>query len=307
MKLLRAIVLILVATLGLAACSPAPAADQKLKVVVAFYPLQFLAERIGGDNVEVSTLTQPGADPHDVELTAQQLATLGEADLVIYQKGFQPAVDKAIEANPPKRTLDTATLIELLATTHDDHEGEHGDHDGHDHGPNDPHTWLYPGNMVKFAEDISAQLGEVSPTHKDAFTKSAATLVTELNQLTTEFKTGLTTCDRREFITAHAAFAYLAHYYDLTQISIAGLDPNVEPTTARIAEIQNLAKQYKVTTIFYETLTSPAVAKAIAGDLKLRTDVLDPLEGITGESRGKDYIEIMRANLTALRSANGCR
>ncbi len=299
MKFLRAVVLTVVAALGLTACAPAPGSDQKIQVIAAFYPLQFLAERIGGDQVDVTTLTQPGGDPHDLELTAQQLAAIGEADLVVYQKGFQPAVDKAIEATSPERTLDVSSLIEMLDAT--------ADPDGEEHADSDPHTWLYPGNMAKFAEAIGAQLGAIDPDRKDTFTTAAGNVVTELNTLKSDFTTGLARCDRREFITAHAAFAYLAHHFDLTQIGIAGLDPTVEPTTARIAEIHVLAKKYGVTTIFYETLTSPAVAKAIAGDLGLKTDVLDPLEGITGESRGTDYLEIMRANLTALRTANGCK
>lgn len=308
MKILRVLVLALVAALGLAACSPAPAAGQKLKVVVAFYPLEFLTQRIGGDRVEITNLTQSGADPHDTELTAQQIAQLGEADLVIYQKGFQPEVDKGIEAAGTNRTLDVSSLVEMLQGDHD-HEGEeHGDEHGdeHDHGAYDPHTWLYPGNMVKFADGIAAKLGDLAPDSKDEFTKARTALATDLNQLTTDFKSGLTKCERREFITSHSAFAYMAHYFDLTQISIAGLDPNIEPTTARIAQVHALAKKHGVTTIFYETLISPAVAKAIAGDLNLKTDVLDPLEGITKESRGSDYLEIMRTNLTALRSANGC-
>ena len=107
-------------------------------------------------------------------------------------------------------------------------------------------------------------------------------------------------------MTAHDAFGYLAERYGLTQVSIAGLAPDAEPSPARVAEVQRIAKQTRVTTIFYETLTSPAVATAIAGDLGLRTDVLDPLEGVTDQSPGTDYPSIMRANLSALAAANDC-
>ena len=97
---------------------------------------------------------------------------------------------------------------------------------------------------------------------------------------------GLETCARREFITSHAAFGYLARHYRLEQIAISGLSPEAEPSPARIAEVQDEAREHRITTIFYETLVSPAVAESIAGDLGLRTDVLDPIEGITDQSRG---------------------
>ena len=69
---------------------------------------------------------------------------------------------------------------------------------------------------------------------------------------------------------------------------------------------RQLAREFGITTIFYETLISPKVAESIAGDLHLKTDVLDPLEGITDKSRGSDYLQVMDSNLTALKTANGC-
>jgi zinc transport system substrate-binding protein len=101
-------------------------------------------------------------------------------------------------------------------------------------------------------------------------------------------------------------FGYLAQRYHLIQIAISGLNPDTEPSPARIAEVQRLATEHGLTTIFSETLTSPAVAQAIAGDLGLVTDVLDPIEGITDQSRGHDYLSVMSANLAALRKAGGC-
>ena len=107
-------------------------------------------------------------------------------------------------------------------------------------------------------------------------------------------------------MTTHAAFGYLAERYHLTQIGISGLSPDSEPSPARIAEVQRVARDHRLTTIFYETLVSPAVAQAIAGDLGLATDVLDPIEGITSQSRGQDYLSVMSANLAALRKAGEC-
>lgn len=292
------------AAFGLAGCGTAPHDSGKVQVIAAFYPFQYVAEQVGGDLVEVTSLTQAGVEPHDLELTAQQIASLSKADLVVYQKGFQAAVDEGIEINPPRKALDLATTVDLLSgDSHGEHEESHDEGENH---ATDPHTWLDPANMQAFATAIAAALGEVDPAKAETFTRRANELNARLASLNTRFDSGLRSCEVRQFITAHTAFGYLANAYDLEQIGISGFDPNVEPTTARIEEVQKIVAKYKITTIFFETLTSPDVANSVASDLGIETAVLDPVAGITSESEGSNYIQIMDANLTALKKANRC-
>lgn len=293
---------------GCSAGAPSPTAAAQLKVTASFYPFQYVAEQVGKDLVSVTNLTQPGAEPHDLELSPKQVAELGESDLLVFQKGFQPAVDAAVQTVTPKRTVDTASFLELKPADHEEEHADEHEEDGdeHDHGALDPHTWLDPTNMVTIAEHVRDALTEAMPAAKDTFAANASTLVGELKKLDGDFRTGLTSCTREVFITSHEAFGYLARRYGLEQVGIRGVEPDTEPTAARIAEVQKIAKANKVTTIFFETLVSPAVAQSIAGDLGLTTDVLDPLEGLTDQSRGSDYLEVMRSNLSALRKANGC-
>ncbi len=160
--------------------------------------------------------------------------------------------------------------------------------------------------MVTIAHAVRDQLTALDPDHAADFQGNAAALETELTTLDQDFRTGLASCEREEFVTTHTAFGYLAKRYGLSQIGITGLSPEAEPSPARIAEVQREASEHGVTTIFSETLVSPAIAEAIAGDLGLATDVLDPLEGITDASRGQDYVAVMRSNLTALVKAGAC-
>ena len=278
----------------------------QLTIVAAFYPLQFVAQRIAGDHATVASLTQPGAEPHDLELTPRQVASLTTASLVIYQKGFQAAVDEAVVQSGNPEVIDTSTVVPLrpLPTDEDDHD--HGSK-AESHGPEmDPHVWLDPTLLSRIARAVDEQLSTIDPDHGADYAHNTQTLVTELDSLDRSFHTGLARCVRTAFITTHAAFGYLAERYHLTQIGISGLSPDAEPSPARIAEVQREARELQLTTIFYETLVSPAVAKAMAGDLGLATDVLDPIEGITGESRGHDYLSVMTSNLAALREAGGC-
>ncbi len=315
MKIWRA-VLSLAVLAALAGCA-APAGEQggdpsstRLRVAAAFYPFQFVAERVGGDLVEVESLTRPGAEPHDLELTPQQVALLAEADLLVYQAGFQPAVDVALQQVPARRVVDTAAFLTLLpaAGEEEHHEGEeeHEGEDEHDHGATDPHTWQDPTNLAAVAEHVRDALAEARPEAAAQFSANAEALVADLTSLDTGIKASLAGCRIDTFITSHEAFGYFAARYGLTQVGIRGLEPDVEPTAARIAEVQRIARDEGVTTIFFETLVSPVVSQSIAGDLGLRTDVLDPIEGITPESRGTDYLEVMRANATALQAANQC-
>lgn len=286
---------------------------KKLDVVVAFYPLQFASETVAGERATVTNLTTPGAEPHDLELTPKQIAALSSADLVVYLKGFQAQVDAAVEQQKPKNVIEITSVVEMKKLTADaDHDHDHGataspgTHDDHDHGGVDPHVWLDPSNMTKIAAAIEAKLAEIDSAGKDTYQANLAKATTQLTTLDNDFKTGLASCKIKEIITTHEAFGYLTTRYQLTQIGISGLSPDAEPSPARIAEVQSLAKKHGVTTIFYETLISPTVAKSIAGDLGLKTDVLDPIEGITKDSRGTNYVEVMQSNLKALKTANGC-
>jgi zinc transport system substrate-binding protein len=298
----------LVTVAGCATAEPAVEAKQsdRLTVVSAFYPLQFVAQHVAGEHATVASLTQPGAEPHDLELTPRQVASLTTASLVIYQKGFQAAVDEAVVQSGNLEVIDTSTVVPLrpLPTTEGDHD--HGSVVESDGLEMDPHVWLDPTLLSRIARAVEEQLSRIDPDHAAEYAHNTKTLVTRLADLDKSYRAGLAHCERTEFITSHAAFGYLAERYHLTQIGISGLSPDAEPSPARIAEVQHEAREHRLTTIFYETLVSPAVAKAIAGDLGLATDVLDPIEGITGESRGQDYLSVMASNLAALRKAGGC-
>ena len=303
-----AALLVLVALTGCASAGRAStdAPRMQLTIVAAFYPLQFVAQRVAGGHAVVTNLTQPGAEPHDLELTPRQVASLTTASLVVYQKGFQPAVDEAVAQSENAAVIDTTTIVPTrpLPATGDDLGNP--ERAGHDHSALDPHVWLDPMAVSRIARAVEERLSAIDPDHAADYAGNAAALDNELRSLDRSFRSGLADCVRTEFITTHNAFGYLAEQYQLTQIAISGLSPDSEPSPARIAEVQRIAQDRGLTTIFSETLVSPDVARAIASDLGLVTDVLDPIEGITDQSRGQDYLSVMASNLAALRKAGGC-
>ena len=306
------VVACLLSLLAAAACASTGSAGTptrtpgQLRIVAAFYPLQFITQRVVGEHATVVNLTQPGAEPHDLELTPRQVASLTTANLVIYEKGFQPDVDEAVGQSENREVIDTTTVVSLRPLMTNGDDLGHGEGAGHDHSALDPHIWLDPTSVSRIAGAVEARLVIIDPGHAADYRRNARELEQELTGLDRSYRSGLAHCVRTEFITTHAAFGYLAQRYHLTQIAISGLSPDAEPSPARIAEVQRVAREYGLTTIFSETLVSPALARAIAGDLGLVTDVLDPIEGLTDQSRGHDYFSIMASNLAALRKAGGC-
>ncbi|MGW7310546.1 metal ABC transporter substrate-binding protein [Streptomyces sp. NPDC054835] len=282
----------------------------KLDVVASFYPMQYLAEQIGGGHVAVDTLTKPGVEPHDLELKPKQIGELGEADVIVYLKGIQPAVDEAIAQAGVANTVDAAALTEL--EDHDtssghDHAAEEAGHDHASEAGADPHIWLDPVKYAEVAKGVGAAFEKADPDHAADYRKNTDALLKKLGALNTEFANGLKNTTTRTFITTHSAFGYLAERYGLEQEGITGIDPESEPSPARVKELQDIARKDKVSTVFFETLASDKTAKTLANDTGLQTDVLDPLEGITDTSKGADYIQVMQSNLAALQKALGAK
>ncbi len=289
-----------------AAGSDEPAADASadpLGVTVGFYPYEFVAQRVGGGDVTVTNLTKPGGEPHDLELSPRQVAGLGEADLVVYSRGFQPAVDVAVEQQAADIALDVLEVVELIDGEHEDHadEAEHAEDEAEPEG--DPHVWLDPVRLAAIADAVAERLGELAPQRADAFEQRAQELTAELTQLDDDLRAGLRDCERKEIVTSHDAFGYLADAYGLEQVSLAGLSPEDEASPKRLADVARFAKENGVTTIFFEELVSPKVAESLAREVGAQAKELNPLEG---PPQGGDYLTAMRTNLETLRTALSC-
>lgn len=284
------------------------AADGSVTVVTSMYPLQFLAERVGGEDITVTNLTSPGQEPHDLELGVQQTAELSEADVAVHLAGFQPAVDEALEQNGPERIVDAADSADLLAA--DEDPEEHAEHEGeeeHDHGSDgaDPHFWLDPERMSSVAAAVEEQLAEADPDNAETYAANLTALQDDLGALAEQMRSGLASCETDTVVVSHDAFSYLGSY-GIDVAPIAGISPDAEPSPSRLAELQDVITDEGVTTVFYETLVSPALAETLAGDLGIETAVLDPIEGLTDETEGEDYLSLMEQNLEAIRTANSC-
>ena len=348
----------------------------KLKIKTSFYPMYEFTRQVAGDLADVENLIPAGVEPHDWEPTPQDMASIADADVIVYNgAGMESWIDQVLDSVKDRdlKVIEASQGIEIMegeghshahdhgaegAHSHEDehahdhgtegehsheddhahdhgtegehshedehahdhgaegepsHESEHAhDHDHgeegghhHDHGGLDPHVWLSPALAIQQVRNIEQGLAEADPEHKDAYKANADAYVSKLEALDQEFKDGLKESKRKDFITQHAAFGYLAKEYGLTQVPIAGLSPDQEPSASQMAKIIEFAKENNVKTIFFETLVASNVAETIASEIGASTAVLNPIEGLTEEdiSNQLDYIAIMRQNLQALQAA----
>jgi zinc transport system substrate-binding protein len=258
-----------------------------IRAVASFYPLVEVTRSVGGAGVRVRNLTPVGVEPHDIELTPDQIDEISTADLLVYLgDGFQPAVEEA--AKRAKVAVDVSHGLPM---------------DG-----SDPHVWLDPVLFEQVVDKVEAGLVQVDPAGADGYRARAGEYKARLGQLDAAYRTGLADCDRRVIVTGHEAFGYLARRYNLEQVPIAGLSPDAEPDPKRLAELTDLVKQRGVTTVFTEELVSPKVAETLAREAGVKTAVLHTIEGLESEGRsGTDYFSLMNDNLRVLREALGCR
>lgn len=276
---------------ALSGCT-ATAGGGKPRVVASFYPLQYVAETIAGDHAEVTNLTQPGTEPHDLELTPRQTVTLSGADVVLHEEGLQPAVDDAVRNDPPDHVVDAARVVRLRAA-----KGGTG---------RDPHFWLDPTLLAEVAKSFTRAISAADPGHAADYRSADAKLQADLRGLDHEFDVGLKSCRTRTLVVSHDAFGYLGQRYHLEVRPIAGLSPGAEPSPRHLAELSDLIRTDKITTVFSERLGSPKFADTLSSDLGITTEVLDPIEGLTSSDASEDYLSLMRDNLAAIQKAGGC-
>jgi len=292
--------------------------DGGVTVLAGVYPLEYLSKEIGGERVSVGALTPANVDPHNLGLSPRTVADMGAAGLVVHVSGLQAAVDDAVAATGV-RAFDAAEHTELLPAVPHDHapaEAEHA-HDEHaDDGAHaeeehahegeslDPHLWLDPARLAEVGSALAEELAEIDPDGAATYRANAERVGAQLTDLDADITAGLATCERDTIVVTHEAYGYLTSAHGLHQEGLSGIDPEAEPSPARLAEIADVVTEHDVDTVFVESLLSPAVTEALAEDLGLRTAVLDPLE--SQQDPDADYPAVMRANLAALRDALDC-
>ena len=291
-RLLR---LALFAGLVISGCAPAVPPTKPL-VVATIYPLWEFARQVAGDRAEVVSLVPAGVEPHDWEPAPRDVSQVRRAAVFVHTgTNLDGWAEKLLADLTERRGVVVNARGGLGVLTMG--------------GITDPHVWLDPTLARVQVLAIAGGLEQADPAGRAVYAENAKAFIARLDALDLELAVGLAECARREVVTSHAAFAYLARRYRLTQVPVMGISPEAEPSPADLAAIVRTARRLKVTHVFYETLVSPRLAETLSRELGATPLPLNPIEGVSPAeaAAGTGYLELMRANLANLRIALGCR
>lgn len=277
---------------------------KKLSVYTSFYAMYDFTKKIGGDKVTITNLVPAGTEPHDWEPTTTDVTNLEKADVIVYNgAGMEHWIKKVLGSLENKKlvSVEASKGITLM----EGHEEEEEKVEDAEESKYDPHVWMNPENAKKEMENIKDALVKADKTNEKYYEDNYNKYATQIDELDKEFKAALSNTTNKDIIVAHQAFGYLCKAYGLNQVPIEGLSADSEPDPARMKEILKFAKEHNVKTIFFEELVSPKVSETIAKEVGAKTDMLNPLEGLSDKEQaaGEDYFTVMKKNIASLKSA----
>lgn len=294
---------LLMCSLAIAGCSnnesQSNSKDSKLHIATTFYPMYEFTKNITKDKAQVDLLIPANVEPHDWDPSPKDIEKIQKSDLLIYNspelETWAPDLQKSINN---VKFVNASKGISLIKGSKEEEEGDKGSH-------LDPHVWLDPVLAQKEVENITKAIVAKDPEHKAYYEKNSQQYIQQLKQLDHLYRTTLENAPKKEFITQHTAFSYLAKEYGLKQVPISGLTPEQEPSPARLAELKKFAQKHQVKIIYFEEIASPKVAQTLANEVGAKTEVLSPLEGLTKEEqdKGLNYVKIMKRNLDSLKKS----
>lgn len=312
---LAGVVLVLALTAAAPGCAKKPDSG-KVRVAASIFPLADVVRQIGGQHVQVDCMLPTGRSPHGYELTADNVAALHEARLLVLvgmDLESWGANGKQIAARRKATVLEVGPLaaghVEADSDGHahaahngHDHDAAHDDHadaDAHvHHHQGDPHVWVDPVRMQAIATAVADALIGVDPAHKADYLANRDKFFAQLRQLDAQYRTGLAGVKHKQLVTFHETFNYLCDRYGLEHAALAppgGSGDNSD----RLAKVEAFIRKNNVKVIFLEPEFSPEKFATVQSRTGVRTARLDPLggEGLAGHD---SYLAMMRTNLQTL-------
>lgn len=261
----------------------------KIKVVVSFNAMREFVSAIGKDKVDITTMIPNGTEPHEFDPKIKDFEILTTAKVFVYNGlGMEKWADKAVEAAQNK------DLIAVEASKGADAIKNSDPGEIKEHGEYDPHFWISLKGAELESNNIKDALIKADPNNKNFYEKNYDDFKNQLESLYSEYKSKLTTVPNKNFVTGHAAFAYLCRDFDLKQNSVEDVFAEGEPSSKRLEELINYCKTNNIKTIFVEDMVSPKVSNTLAKEVGAKVQKIYTVES---KEDNLDYIQSMKANL----------
>jgi zinc transport system substrate-binding protein len=259
------------------------------------YPLQYFAQRIGGDEVEVVLPAPAGSDPAMWTPGIQTVTAFQEADVILLNgAGYAAWVDRV--SLPPSKLVNTSAavadryVLEKGAATH-----SHGPEGEHAHGDVAFTTWLDATIAIDQARAVAAAFSELRPGAAAAFESGLAGLEADLMALDSELTRIAATVPGRPLLASHPVYQYLAGRYGLNLVSLHW-EPDGPPNAAMAAEVDEILAHHRAATIIWEATPNPATVEMLR-ERGIESVVFDPA---AGQPASGDYLSLMRDNAANL-------
>jgi zinc transport system substrate-binding protein len=299
--LLLTITLIIVISVSVVAfIVNAPKPTDKLSIVATFYPLAYLSEQIGGDQVTVTQLVPDNTEIHTWQPSASHIVATEDADIIVYNGAgadhwMEDDIIPSLSTSTARIVVDCTSGLTLVANQDND--------PGEEHGQYDPHTWISPYMAKLEAEKIYNALIQADPSHQDYYTQNWQTLESKLTELDTQYSQGLLHTNQTVIFVSHEAFGYLAARYGFEQHGVIGLSADEQPSTTTIANLVQEMIEHGTYTVYVDPIYSSDYAQTIKTEVEAKTGhtvtVLN-LYLMLGPNNGMNYLEQMQANLSSL-------
>jgi zinc transport system substrate-binding protein len=282
----------------------------RLTVIATVFPLFDFAKEVGGPEANVRMLLPAGVEPHSWEPRPSDIVAVSKADVFLYvSQTMEPWAHNIVQAVRGKN-ITFVEAMDSFGFSHDDER--HGPSDvvevGSSHG-SDPHFWLNLSLSARTVKMIGLLFANKDPVNADRYTARARIYSRQLEELDRIFSAGLEKCRNRRFVTGgHSAFGYLAERYNLIQISLYGVSPDSEPTSAHLASVAATMRRENLDVVFFEEMVNPRLAQVLASEIGASTRVLSPAGNLTAEAmkQGISFIQVMEKNLQSLREGLYC-
>ena len=277
----------------LAAGCGAPKAEKpdggKLPVVASFYAMKEITQAIGGDKVDVRTLIPEGTEPHEFQPTTRSMKDLSRARVLVIQGlGMEPWAEEMVKAAENKDLVQVVAAWQVQPIQNEEKE------EIREHGQYDPHAWLSPSCAQLEARAIADGLAKADPANRGYYEANADKFIARLQTLEDQYKEKFRQVHRKDFVTGHAAFAYVCRDFGLEQSSVEGVFASGEPNARQLAALVEFCRERGVKTIFTEAAVSPKTSQSLAREVGAKVVPIHTLEGSEGEG---DYLQQMEENL----------
>lgn len=279
----------------------------KLSVVATIYPLAYMTQQIGGDQIQVTQLISSNTEIHSWEPSASSIAAAQDADIIVYNGAgadhwMEDDVLPSLSLSKERIVVDSTAGLPLI-TSQDEEHGEAEEEQGH--GIYDPHTWVSPYMAKQQAERIYNALVQADPEHESYYAERWQSIQEKLTQLDIEYSEGLKNTIKSSIFVSHQAFGYLAHHYGFEQQGVIGLSADEQPSAATIGSLVREMEQHQTYVVYVDPVYSTKYAQTIQAEVQAQTGhsvTMLELYLMLGPSGSMDYFAQMQANLASLKT-----